>query len=312
MTLPKLPFRVEIELLNLCNLESECIGCYSKPFNGFVPTFEEISYIIKKTKIEAKPFELVLLGGEPFLRKDIVNILQLCKEGFNGNLGISTNGTTLDKLKPKDVEILREISTPPIIQVSIDSADPKINNLLRGKTEKVIRGINFLNDNAIPFTIGIVASRINIKSLESTIKYFSKLEYLDAINLEELQPAKCMPLDIYNKIHLTSKEMVAATSLAKDVVASIGRKDIIIHGFSENEMEDASVFYNNKFIEKDNIIQVTRAGVFANGDVTPGAIVRDIVIGNLHRENWPDIWAKGIKLYEKAKLENNQRLIVTK
>ena len=310
MVLPKLPFRVEIELLNVCNLD--CINCYAKPFDGSIPPYEDVSYLIKKTKKEVNPFELILLGGEPFIRKDIVKLLDLCKENFNGSIGISTNGTLLTRLNQKEITKLREISTSPIIQVSIDSTDYNINDLLRGKTEKVLEGINFLNTNEIPFTIGIVMSKINLKSIETTIRNFSKLQYLKAFNLEELQPAKCVKEERYNSLCLSAREMIDVTEMSKSIVNHMGRKDISVHGFSEDNTNSLPLFYENDVTERENIIQVVRAGVLANGNVTPGAISRDIILGNLYKESWSDIWKKGVKIYEEARNKNIQKLKVMK
>ncbi len=308
MVLPQFPFRVEVEVLNACNLD--CLVCYAKPFNNLIPAFESIEFLIKKTKNEVKPFELILLGGEPFIRKDIVKILELCKEGFAGSLGISTNGTLLERLSPADVSTLKNISDTPIIQVSIDSVDYHINDLLRGKTEKTLKGIGFLDANAIPFNIGIVMSKANLSSFEQTVGHLSKLKHLNILNLEELQPARCMPEQTYNTLHLSPKEMINATEKASDILKSLGRKDIVVHGFSDNKSGHLPTFYENEFTEKDNIIQVLRAGVFVNGDVTPGAIARNVIIGNLYREDWKDIWKRGIDIYKTAKKDNKPHLMV--
>ncbi|NOZ87610.1 MAG: radical SAM protein [Deltaproteobacteria bacterium] len=76
----------------------------------------------------SRPFEVYFAGGEPFMRKDMEEILSCCRD-----LGIwcqvTTNGTLLTEKRAE--KVIR--AEPGAIGISIDAARPEIHDYLRGK-----------------------------------------------------------------------------------------------------------------------------------------------------------------------------------
>lgn len=290
MILPNKPFRVEFEIINKCNLN--CIYCYAKPFDSFTPNIKKLEYLFEKTKIEVNPFEVVLIGGEPFMRKDAVTVFELAHKIFDMSIGISTNATLLNKLSARDLNIMHYLSTNNAIslQVSIDSINYKINNSTRGLTHLSTSGIDLLEKNNIKFGIGIVMTSINKLDIQDTIKNLM-LTYknLNSINLEPLQPSLQMDQDKYVKLKLSYNDTYEIYNEVIGIAKEIRRNDINITKLSE--CQTAQTLLDSYGFKTCNA-GLLRSGVLANGDVVPCVILRNIILGNLHKDSWDVIWNK--------------------
>ena len=96
--------RLEIMVAEHCNLQ--CIGCLY-----FSPIAEKIFLDVSRYKEDCKRFSelakkyvyrIDLLGGEPLLHQDIVEIIRITRNYFDkSEIKISTNGILLDRMKPE-------------------------------------------------------------------------------------------------------------------------------------------------------------------------------------------------------------------
>jgi len=114
-----------------CNLK--CAHCfYWKEINdqnNQELTLVEIKKILPTLK---KKFSLALTGGEPFLRKDLVDICSVFLEGGRvTEIGIATNGYLTDKIVFDCKQILKISRVPISIQVSLDGCE-KTHDRIRG------------------------------------------------------------------------------------------------------------------------------------------------------------------------------------
>ncbi|MEM0107034.1 MAG: radical SAM protein [Candidatus Micrarchaeaceae archaeon] len=298
--LPSSPFRVEFEVISACNMN--CKYCYAQPFSNEVPTLENLKYLFKKTSEEANAFSVVLLGGEPFLRKDILDVIKIAADTFKSRIGISTNGTLLANLDANSMERLKmlEKEGKVSIQVSIDTYKEEVNDKLRGMTKNTIKGMDALDMEGIPFGIGMVVTTVNKDYIIETIaKFANKYENLSDINIEPLQPTKKLGVQ-YFALRVDNKEMNRIKEEAKKVVKESGKPIVIVD--DEKEFDDILSTYNFKHC----LAGLTRSGVLSNGDVTPCVTLRDEVIGNLYKESWQEIWEKSKKRFLRLDLKGNQ------
>lgn len=141
-TLQLYPSDVTLEITTQCNLAckhcSYSFGC--KKYSEM--SFELITSIAKWA--ESKNIKRILLtGGEPFCRKDILNICKTIKENFSGVLEIITNGTLItDELIDT---IIKHVHT---LHISLDGYDESSVSKIRGKGvyTKVVNLINQLHN----------------------------------------------------------------------------------------------------------------------------------------------------------------------
>mgnify|MGYP000527655209 CR=1 FL=1 len=141
-----LPFNYTFSITYRCN--SRCKTCniwkiqQKVPFDLELKTNEWIE-IIKS--LGNAPFWITISGGEPFLRKDLIEIIEAIVRFNNPEIiNIPTNGilrSTTDKIE-EILEILKGSRIKLVINYSIDSNEEK-NEEIRGVKRKWER----VNDN---------------------------------------------------------------------------------------------------------------------------------------------------------------------
>jgi len=160
------------EITTICNLS--CSFCHRTKEIDYGPDFQRIKDVLPVLK-DFGIKEIIISGGEPLLRKDIFDIIDLMKnEGFD--VDMCTNGTLITyDIAKKLSEYLTEIS------VSIDSSFPSNHDALRGKTgafNSAISGIRSLQKfNVSVHTISIVKSS-SINEIKSTVNFLAELGIL--------------------------------------------------------------------------------------------------------------------------------------
>ena len=295
--LPSLPFRVEIEVTGKCNLS--CANCYAQPLSGFEPGFNGLTYIMQKTKDEANPFEVSLLGGEPFMRTDIIQVLNKAKNLFGSIVGVSTNGTKFTTMPASDLDKLKEISDgTSFVQVSIDSLKPTINEVLRGRTAEVLKGINILERHEIPFSVSIVVSKQNLGDTLNTIKTLATdMQYAYSFNLNPIQ----LPNSNGNRHNLmvSSQEMSELVKEARQVVSASGK--IIKAMGLDKPCEYFAPALLDSYRLNTCLAGVFRACVLPDGNVSPCSLIRNGNLGNLYTESWRNIWARSAERFKTLK-----------
>lgn len=303
--LPDVPFRVEIEVINKCN--RACDYCYAAPFNSYVPPISLIKYYINKTQLEVRPFDVIFLGGEPFLRKDMIDILEFAHATFTTKqISVSTNGTVFKSMDGEKLGRLKKLSAhSAIIQVSIDSA---INPALQ-KSVDSFNGARILQTNGIPFRVGIVLTQKNYGDYLQTIGLLLDFPLLKSLNLEPLQK---ISEGHFNENGLDSDQLRTVRESVETLVENKRRKDVYVVGITDTVTPDIKDFLRNR---KDTGIEarnrkILMAGVYADGDVSmDGALGRHQVIGNILRQDWKSIWETAKKTYKR---EQTQTTTVTK
>ena len=129
-------------------------------------------------------FQIGFTGGEPTLRKDIIELVYYVhKKGCACNL--TTNGWFLDE------KLVKELSDAGLkqCQVSLDSHILQIHEKLRGEGSfaRVIKSIELLKKKGIAVGIDCVVSKNNIHTIPSFIKWIenNKIKYLTLIKLKK-------------------------------------------------------------------------------------------------------------------------------
>jgi MoaA/NifB/PqqE/SkfB family radical SAM enzyme len=306
MILPSYPFRIEFEVNHICNLR--CHYCYAQPFTNITPPFQNLAYLFDKTQKEAAPFEVILLGGEPFLRNDILEIIELALKTFNHTVGISTNGTLLSSMGEEKLLKLKEQVTKGLsIQVSIDSADSKVNDATRGLTERTLAGLDVLEKNKIPFSIGLILTNANRNDVLKTEEYaLSKYKALRMFNLETLQPTFILGKRWFD-MKLELPEMLNIRENAIKLTKDMNREDVKVKGVvEESSCSNGKPPLSESYGFKTCTAGLFRAGVFVDGSVTPCVTIRTLVMGNLFKESWEEIWSKSGERFKHLNFVKNE------
>jgi len=152
------PARINYLLTNNCNLD--CIYCiaHNKMSNESIQT--DISIIDKI--LSYNPLSISISGGEPFLSKDLSNII----DRINNKVAIliDTNGTI--PFTDKHLESIK--NSKALVRISLDTNNSTINSLTRPNKNNeiyditnIINNIRLLLDNNIPANIHTVVTKLN-------------------------------------------------------------------------------------------------------------------------------------------------------
>ncbi len=142
-----------------CNLN--CLGCYAKNYQkkDDLP-FEIIDRVLKEGK-EMKVLIFTILGGEPFLRKDLFD---LYKKHSDCYFQVYTNSTLINE------EIAQKLVDcgNVLVQFSIEGFKEKTDNR-RGKGifEKTMQAMDILRKYGVPFGYSVCVTRKNVEEVMS-------------------------------------------------------------------------------------------------------------------------------------------------
>ncbi len=174
---PKLlPLNLTVSVTSKCNSRCRTCNIWKSEKNDL--TLEEFKRIFKNI---GQPYWVTLSGGEPFLRKDLVEIcLDLYETCRPKIVNIPTNGSVKDT-----AEIARNIlkkcpEAQLVVNVSIDGIDEKHDEIrgVKGSFENAIKTYKELKKiRGKNFTLGIhtVISKFNVSRIPEIYEYLEKL-----------------------------------------------------------------------------------------------------------------------------------------
>ena len=134
---------VAIEITNNCNLRCKHCCVNAGEENDFEFSTDQLRSILSKC-VEWKADSINLSGGEPLMRKDLLEILSFLRNIYSGNITLSTNGTLINEENVE--EICRYVDQ---IDISIDGVNEETCAAIRGKGVfgKVISCVKLLHDH---------------------------------------------------------------------------------------------------------------------------------------------------------------------
>jgi len=168
-----------LDLTSKCNLN--CEYCY---VNRKLKDMS-LKKIIKLLKQGVKNgfTHLIVSGGEPLLRRDLIKILKTAKE-LKYAIRLNTNGTLITDDFCKKVKNLVDV-----IQVTIDGSKDTHNKLRSRSYDKALLGLKKIIKHGIKVCVATVLSKDTYKEIPHTIKLCETLG-VDYYRLIRLIPHK--------------------------------------------------------------------------------------------------------------------------
>jgi uncharacterized radical SAM superfamily Fe-S cluster-containing enzyme len=127
----QLPCSVLLEVTDRCNLH--CPVCFADSGRGEVaePSLENIAWLLERAMAAAGPCNLQLSGGEPTLRDDIPEIVELARRIGYSFIQLNTNALRL----ASDKDYLRRLQAAGLSSVFLqfDGVDDEVYRSLRGR-----------------------------------------------------------------------------------------------------------------------------------------------------------------------------------
>jgi radical SAM protein with 4Fe4S-binding SPASM domain len=265
-----------------CNLN--CSHCYSSSCmeNEIEEDLTEAqAYKLIDELSDIGVFQLILLGGEPLLRKDIFKLISYAVDKHL-DVGIATNGTIITR------EIANKLSKYNLngVQVSIDSSKPNVHDEFRnvkGSFNRAVEGIKNLSLEGNRVIVCTVISKINYYQIEDIIKIA-----LDN-GAKEFRTIRYIPSGRGVK---EFKEIAINKHEAKYVREELSRLKEKYKNKIEIATDHSMDFLENTTIQDFCTAGTTTCAIKHNGDVTPCSYINDkkYVCGNVKEESFVNIW----------------------
>lgn len=173
---PSLPSRVL--LLPTLRCYGDCVFCITN--SKMIKIANELSacdwkFITNEILKFWNPLSIDIVGGEPLIKMDSIQAILKQLKNKSTIVKLITNGELITE---DSISILKEAlsNLNHNIQISFDSSNRDIFNSIRKNVnyDKVINGINLLNENHLNFGINFTVCKINYSTIESTINFISK------------------------------------------------------------------------------------------------------------------------------------------
>jgi MoaA/NifB/PqqE/SkfB family radical SAM enzyme len=301
-----LPFNITISVTDYCN--SRCKTCNIwkvRPVNEL--TCEEYKKIFKNF---GRIFWLTITGGEPFIRRDLFDIIKTINSETKPNyITIATNGMLTKKIINDVKKILRFCpNITLIINLSIDGIG-KQHDYIRGvhgnykKTVKTFKELKKIKNKKLIVGINSVISRFNVKNFPKIYNHIcNKLKPDSYIAEVAERRAKLYNLDLNITPEFTEYEN-ALYFIIKRMIKN-KRKDTpeIIRKL---RIEFYKTLINNNF--PPNYEGIASAYIMANGEVWISYSKR-YVIGNLRDVNYDfkALWFSKKSFYMRKQMEKEK------
>jgi MoaA/NifB/PqqE/SkfB family radical SAM enzyme len=257
------PLSVSLQITRDCNLK--CIYCSETGSIPNAPTVK-VEEMISGLRGVGR---IIVTGGEPLMRGDLIEILKYIKEMQFENISLATNGVLFN---PHLAEKLARLVD--YVDVTIDGPR-KIHNEIRGEYDAAVNGIKMLSNAGVAFSLVTVLFNKNAES----ILYVCQLA--DAINATQLK--------IVTPITKGRGKEVSSGLLSSDQLFNTFQKIK-----SEKERNGWTIRITltdwNKVGEGHAIL------VHPNGDVAASPVPSQekcvLFLGNILKENIKTIWRK--------------------
>jgi len=172
-----IPLSVHIDVTYRCN--ERCVHCYLDHDDKGEMSTAEIKDILDQL-VDAGVFFLTFSGGEVFMRRDFLEIVEYARR-LTFNVKIKTNGVMIREAEAKR---LRELGAEQV-QLSVYSHRPEVHDAitkLPGSFKRTINSIRFLKSQGLKVTMSNVLMTVNRQDQAGTHALAKKLDVSYALD----------------------------------------------------------------------------------------------------------------------------------
>jgi len=274
------PLALHLEVTAACNLK--CTHCFAGelPRREAPLTLEELDKLFA-SMANMGTFRLGLTGGEPLLRPDLFDIIDLAT-AHGLHPCITTNGLLITE------EIAEKFAQRQLVwlNVSLEGASTETNDLIRGKGtfERVIKRLSLLSKHA-RFTLAFTIMKSNLQEMEACAELAREVGAHTAV-FRPLYPAGIALHHL--ELMPTFAEYNNALNLLSQIPDNNAYEFCSIDPFSpQTRQEKQSTIYDNSGCGAGNSV----CSISISGDVNPCSFLgNDFVAANIRERSFEEIW----------------------
>jgi len=285
---------IQFELTSRCN--ERCIHCYipnGKKNHGFDMPTEKVKSIIDEFAAMGG-MHVTLSGGEVFMHKDIIEIMQYCREK-DMRISILSN---LIALKDEQIPYIKEANIS-LLQTSLYSMDPTIHDAITtipGSQVKTKTNLEKLIAADIPVQISCPSMKINYKGYVDVLKYAQSKRIKAYTDYMIKAQADFDTSNLANRPSLEETEELLRTIMQYD----IDYQNVTLEKMSKSEEQkiDPERFAKQPLCS----VGINDFCITANGDVYPCSGWQAMICGNVYKQSLRDIWDNSPQFAELRKI----------
>lgn len=285
-------------LTDECNYR--CTHCYQDNYTSSGADLEKLKYYYNKLENFAIEFKnknkefkahINFTGGEPFLKEDFLDLLQILNNNEVFSFGILSNGYLLPDDKLRRLKFLK----PKFIQISLEG-DEQINDSIRGKGsyKEILEALKTYKKYKIPVMISFTANSQNYKSFCKVVKVAQKYK------VDKVWTDRYLPKGLNDSLSLNTEQVKEFFHIIqfekKRKISNLFSKTII----SSNRALQFLVNGDQPYSCSAGRSLLT---ILSNGDVLPCRRL-PIKIGNLNSDNLNDLFQNSYVLRDLRTHEN--------
>ena len=275
----KSPLTINWAVTNICNFK--CRHCYSRTDPSDELDAKTLFACIDKI-VAAKVLSINFGGGEPLLRKDLLDIASYAA-GKGLRVSMNSNGYLIDANRAKALKAAGFSK----VGISLDSHLPDVHDEFRGvkgSHARAVAALAYLKEAGIKTSLSTVICKINHTAISELID-FSRKHGVHQLNFHNF---KCSGLGYSNKDELDLSAAEWKVFYSNALKAKQEVKDL------EISLDDPIIALLGMKTETDSLVKGSVCGklslnIKSNGDITPCGFI-PIVIGNIVKDDLKEVW----------------------
>jgi radical SAM protein with 4Fe4S-binding SPASM domain len=289
---------------NSCNLQ--CTHCLvsSGPWEDKGLPTDDIKRIIDESR-ELGVFRFYFTGGEPFIRKDIFDLIEYVTRDEYSELIILTNGISFNKRG--NINRLLETGRGRVKpQISLDGSNAGANDPIRGEGtfEKITKGIESAVEAGLSPTVTTVVNSHNAKDVPDITRLLGSLGVKNHHLLWVHQTGRIM--NGGRNLILPTYELIEVVKRVKKTADELG---ITVDNFETIRTK----LRTRKFTKFDLSNSCWDSlCVYSDGEVYPSAALantKELSSGNIREKSLKEIWddSKVFEMFRGATVQNRSK-----
>jgi len=296
------PRSVDIELTAACNLSCTYCYFYGNPAVEYrdLPAAEWLQFFEECGRLGV--MELVLAGGEPFIRKDLKTLLSAVVSN-RMRYSLLSNGSLIDD----DIcAFIASTKRCDYVQVSVDGSKPEVHDACRGKGswEGAMRGIQTLLRHSIPVAARVTIHRHNVEDLEGIARLLLDEQGLDDFGTNAAGYLGACRGNSGDVLLSAEQRRRAMDSLIRLEEKYPGRITATAGPLAEahmwREMEEAREKAAPPFSNGGRLTGCgcpsSKIAVRADGAIVPCSMLAHMELGRINRDSLAEVWLHSLAL----------------
>jgi SynChlorMet cassette radical SAM/SPASM protein ScmE len=290
------PRSVDVDITNRCNLR--CKYCYH--FSGPGDIGDDLSgtewlHFFQELR-DCAVMNIALAGGEPFLREDLLEIVQGIAQN-RMRFTILSNGTLISDNMARFLSLTGRCDG---VQISVDGSNAETHDACRGKGNfsKAMDGINCLQKHGVPVDVRVTIHRHNVRDLDGIATLL-----LDDVGLSGFSTNAASYMGLCRKNMEQVGLSVEDRIVAMETLLELNNKYDNRIGAQAGPLADAAMWSEMELTRRNGKDKVSNRGhltgcgcardkiaVRADGVIVPCTMLSHVELGRINKDDFKEIW----------------------